>query len=51
MKYYLKSLREKLSGAKRVGFKDREKHIVRRRPIGWGKQEPFKRKFNYTPHQ
>ena len=51
MKYYLKSLRQKLDGARRVSFKDRSKHIVRRRPIGWGKQEPFKRKFNFNPHR
>ena len=35
MRYCLKSLRQKPGSAKRVSFKEREKHIVRRRPIGW----------------
>lgn len=45
MRWYLKGLRDKLEGAKRVSFEDRDNYIVRHKP---GYVEPWERKFNFN---
>jgi len=45
MKWYLEGLREKLDGATRVSFEDRNKYIVRHKP---GYVGPWERKYNFN---
>jgi len=52
MKWYLKSLRDKLDGAKEVSFKDRNQYIIRHRRGTGGAQrsKPVKRTYNFNRH-
>jgi len=49
MKWYLRSIRQKLKGAKQVPFEDRDKYIVRHR-AGKFYGDPIKRKSNFNHH-
>ncbi len=49
MKWYLKNLRGKLGGVKRVSLKNRNKYIKRHRGAAYD-TESFKRKFNFNHH-
>lgn len=50
MKWYLQSLRDKLKGAKRVSFEDREQYIVRHKYGSGVDTAPVKRQFNFNQH-
>lgn len=52
MKWYLKSLRDKLDGATEVSFKDRNKYIIRHRRGTGGaeRSKPVKRIYNFNRH-
>ena len=52
MKWYLKSLRDKLDGATEVSFKDRNKHIIRHRRGTGGaeRSKPVRRIYNFNRH-
>jgi len=45
MKWYLEGLRDKLGGAKRVSFEDRDQYIIRRKP---GHMGPWERSYNFN---
>ncbi len=45
MKWYLQGLREKLDGATRVSFEDRDNYIIRHKP---GYVEPWERRYNFN---
>lgn len=50
MKWYLQNLRDKLKGAKRVNFKDREQYIVRHKYGSGVDTAPVKRQYNFNHH-
>ena len=50
IKWYLQNLRDKLKGAKRVDFKDRDKYIVRRKYGSGVDTTKPKRQFNFNHH-
>ena len=51
MKWYLKSLKDKLGGATKVSFKDRNKYIIRHRGGASATTGDFKRKYNFNHHK
>ena len=50
MKWYLQSLRDKQSGAKRVRFRDRNRYITRHKYGSGVDTTPPKRQFNFNHH-